>query len=1059
MNTTKLLNLFGNGRKRTLLTALATISVASLAHGATLGLNFTDGWPTPMLAGETADGFSNWTDSVDNYGAAAPNDVRYLGTVFLTGSSGVYATWHAANTWSAGSESVSERQLYRLYLDDGDGGSSLVAGDGIGVSVTITNLAAWLSENGSQHYAIRCYASTDTGTATFLPVQIRQGIPDPVNGVTQLTSLPILESVNIPTLGAGNFPTATGGSGSRGYGDSGILAEDTITLTIQAKSGTPRGTLAGIKIYTAEPAISVEPQSPATNVYLGKPFSLAVSAEGLMPLSYQWWQGGTAVEGATAATYSVTNAALTDSGSYKVVVTNLAGAVTSAPVAVTVVTRGPILTSQPVSGTRYIGGYAAFDPGVDGSPPFAYQWKHAGTNLPGATLRQLYVPNLTETEAGGYQLFINNDYGNASSDLATITLIPVTLGGYEEAIVASHPIGFWRFNEAEGSLVAYDYYGGNTAMHTNVLTGVASPQSPEFLGMETTNAAAQYAGFSTATATSVSLLNNLGQFSSIGWFNASGQLQSSRAGLFGQNDVCEFGFHGGTTLETQTVGAWTPQGGAYLSVTNITPYQWYLIAAVGNGTNVTLYLVSTNNGGTVQQATSTPNVTTNYGSSAYPFRIGGGGILDTTGNFFTGLIDEVAFYDRALTASELASLLGTALVGGALPPKISIEPKDQTTLYAGRTFTLYTEAVGEDLHYQWRKGGAPISDNGALSGTTTKTLTITAVTAGDAGDFDLVVTNTAGAATSRVAVLSVIPLVPDSYEALVVAGNPIAYYRLNELEDPFTTMDGVVAHDYVGGYNGVYGVAALNGYNNIAGPRPPAWLFETSNAALQSTVGTADSWVSASFGTLGINTVTFTMWINPTGLQEAWSGLLMSRGATAGGLGYNGDQMLAYTWNSDSTWSWVSGLVPPTNRWSFVAMVVEPTQTTVYLGDTSGLKSAVNAVAHASDVFGTWQIGHDNQAGDATRTFNGIIDEVAVYTHSLSPSEIADLFVAGGGVAPVVPTTLSIQRVGEDVVISWPTGTLLEADEVTGPWTTNNASSPFTPASLDARKFYRVIQK
>jgi hypothetical protein len=36
-------------------------------------------------------------------------------------------------------------------------------------------------------------------------------------------------------------------------------------------------------------------------------------------------------------------------------------------------------------------------------------------------------------------------------------------------------------------------------------------------------------------------------------------------------------------------------------------------------------------------------------------------------------------------------------------------------------------------------------------------------------------------------------------------------------------------------------------------------------------------------------------------------------------------------------------------------------------------------------------------------------------------------------------------------------GTLLEADQITGPWTTNIANSPYTVQPTAPMKFYRVI--
>jgi len=45
------------------------------------------------------------------------------------------------------------------------------------------------------------------------------------------------------------------------------------------------------------------------------------------------------------------------------------------------------------------------------------------------------------------------------------------------------------------------------------------------------------------------------------------------------------------------------------------------------------------------------------------------------------------------------------------------------------------------------------------------------------------------------------------------------------------------------------------------------------------------------------------------------------------------------------------------------------------------------------------------------------------------------------------------------VTLTWPRGTLLQADDLSGPWTTNTAASPFTLAPGGEKKFYKVIVK
>jgi len=52
--------------------------------------------------------------------------------------------------------------------------------------------------------------------------------------------------------------------------------------------------------------------------------------------------------------------------------------------------------------------------------------------------------------------------------------------------------------------------------------------------------------------------------------------------------------------------------------------------------------------------------------------------------------------------------------------------------------------------------------------------------------------------------------------------------------------------------------------------------------------------------------------------------------------------------------------------------------------------------------------------------------------------------------------TLDSSWDGRQLTLSWPSGTLLEAASVLGPWTTNTAASPYVLTPSGPRKFYRV---
>jgi uncharacterized protein YjdB len=85
---------------------------------------------------------------------------------------------------------------------------------------------------------------------------------------------------------------------------------------------------------------------------------------------------------------------------------------------------------------------------------------------------------------------------------------------------------------------------------------------------------------------------------------------------------------------------------------------------------------------------------------------------------------------------------------------ITTQPLSQSLCIGSNvTFTVVADANGESLTYQWRKNGVPIS------GQTTSTLTISNITSGDAGNYDVVITGPAGfscsSVQSAVAVLTV----------------------------------------------------------------------------------------------------------------------------------------------------------------------------------------------------------------------------------------------------------------------------------------------------------------
>ena len=87
-------------------------------------------------------------------------------------------------------------------------------------------------------------------------------------------------------------------------------------------------------VLAAPPDIT-SPPVPQT-VFFGDSATFRVGASGTLPLSYQWFRNGTAVSSATASNLVFTTTAQDHNALFTVVVTNNSGAVTSAPVALTI---------------------------------------------------------------------------------------------------------------------------------------------------------------------------------------------------------------------------------------------------------------------------------------------------------------------------------------------------------------------------------------------------------------------------------------------------------------------------------------------------------------------------------------------------------------------------------------------------------------------------------------------------------------------------------------------------------------------------------------------------
>ncbi len=89
----------------------------------------------------------------------------------------------------------------------------------------------------------------------------------------------------------------------------------------------------------------------------------------------------------------------------------------------------PYIITNPVSQTTCGADPVAFSTLANGTPPLAYQWRHNGADVPGATSNIFILPAPGAADAGAYSAQVSNPYGATNSASASLTYIPLVLRG------------------------------------------------------------------------------------------------------------------------------------------------------------------------------------------------------------------------------------------------------------------------------------------------------------------------------------------------------------------------------------------------------------------------------------------------------------------------------------------------------------------------------------------------------------------------------------------------------------------------------------------------------
>jgi hypothetical protein len=436
----------------------------------------------------------------------------------------------------------------------------------------------------------------------------------------------------------------------------------------------------------------------------------------------------------------------------------------------------PTITTQPASQTVTAGANVTFSVVASGTAPLSYQWAKNGANVAGATSATLTLNNVATSAAGSYTVVVSNSGGSITSSAATLTVNPAIVAPSITTQPASQTV-------TAGANVTFSVVASGTA-----------PLSYQWAKN----------GANIAGATSASLTLNAVATSAAGSYtvvvsNSGGSVTSSAATLTVNPAIVAPSITTQPASQTVTAGA-NVTFSVVASGTAPLSYQWAKNGAnISGATSATLTLnnvatsaagsytvVVSNSGGSVTSSAATltvnpaivaPSITTQPASQtvtaganvtfsvvasgtaplSYQWRKDGANIAGATSASLTlNAVPTSAAGSYTVVVSNsggsVTSATATLTVNPAVvAPSITTQPVSQTVT-AGANVTFMVVASGTTpMSYQWQKNGANIA------GATGASLVLTAVTSANAGSYTVIVSNSAGSATSSAATLTVNP--------------------------------------------------------------------------------------------------------------------------------------------------------------------------------------------------------------------------------------------------------------------------------------------------------------
>jgi hypothetical protein len=436
--------------------------------------------------------------------------------------------------------------------------------------------------------------------------------------------------------------------------------------------------------------------------------------------NYQWEWNRVTLCGQTSSNLMLLPTDATNAGTYTVITTTESGQSISS----NILSMGPEVVVQAQDCITPFSSNASFSTTAIGTPPFSYQWQFNGTNLLGATNSLLVVTNTLHADVGSYTVILSSELPqnaySITSDYAMLTVTEPIITTLTNNVFAepggtvmftnlvlgtpgmgyqwykqfrTNALGTWNTNNLTDGITNDGYVLATVSGATSnilTLTGVSNTDSGVY----------QQSVYSPATA-----MDRVGQEINL-YVDPAITSQP-------QNQIIDVG----TSSVTFSVGVWS-------SNPTDTSYQWMsnnVNIPGANGTNFTLYNVTTNDAASYSVMVSNSSVHASSTSSQWA------GILSvrtpiwlTTNTNHANLVSNFQF---ATTNGTMTNWYCVTNAGYYMQIITSTIP--HVVHYDAGTFQTLGSQVGNTAQAGWQHWGT------VINGTNATTLQLACTNVGD----------------------------------------------------------------------------------------------------------------------------------------------------------------------------------------------------------------------------------------------------------------------------------------------------------------------------------------